>query len=108
MCVKYKEKEGKVVKKVLPIVALLGMMSFGVQEMNVRADTYHKGDSKISFWDSKRKGTNFMNSTSLPENYKSAKEANIEYVRLAPDKWAKDKDFLFEDKPDISGKVYLI
>ncbi len=37
MCVKYKEKEGKVVKKILPIVALLGMMSFGVQEMNVRA-----------------------------------------------------------------------
>ncbi|MEF8680967.1 UNVERIFIED_CONTAM: cellulase family glycosylhydrolase [Bacillus cereus] len=108
MCVKYKEKEGKVVKKVLPIVALLGMMSFGVQEMNVRADTYHKGDSKISFWDSKRKGTNFMNSTSLPENYKSAKEANIEYVRLAPDKWAKDKDFLFEDKPDTSGKDFLI
>ena len=49
MCVKYKEKEGKVVKKILPIVALLGMMSFGVQEMNVRADTYHKSDSKISF-----------------------------------------------------------
>ncbi|WP_412678198.1 glycoside hydrolase family 5 protein, partial [Bacillus wiedmannii] len=108
MCVKYKEKEGKVVKKILPIVALLGMMSFGVQEMNVRADTYHKSDSKISFWDLKRKGTNFMNSTSLPENYKSAKEANIEYVRLAPDKWAKDKDFLFEDKPDTSGKDFLI
>ncbi|XHT80048.1 cellulase family glycosylhydrolase [Bacillus cereus] len=108
MCVKYKEKEGKVVKKILPIVALLGMMSFGVQEMNVRADTYHKGDSKISFWDSKRKGTNFMNSTSLPENYKSAKEANIEYVRLAPDKWAKDKGFLFEDKPDTYGKDFLI
>ncbi|MRD40123.1 glycosyl hydrolase family 5, partial [Bacillus thuringiensis] len=51
---------------------------------------------------------NFMNSTSLPENYKSAKEANIEYVRLAPDKWAKDKDFLFEDKPDTSGKDFLI
>ncbi|EJR20795.1 hypothetical protein IIA_03237 [Bacillus cereus VD014] len=49
-----------------------------------------------------------MNSTSLPENYKSAKEANIEYVRLAPDKWAKDKDFLFEDKPDTSGKDFLI
>ena len=47
-----------------------------------------------------------MNSTSLPENYKSAKEANIEYVRLAPDKWAKDKDFLFEDKPDTSGRIF--
>ncbi len=83
-------------------------MSFGVQEMNIRDDAYHKGDSKISFWDLKRTGTNFMNSTSLPENYKSVKEANIEYVRLPPDKWAKDKDFLFEDKPDISGKNLLI
>ncbi|MGG0325319.1 hypothetical protein [Bacillus mycoides] len=44
-------------KKVLPIVALLGMISFGVQEMNVKADTYQKSDSKIHFWDSKRKVT---------------------------------------------------
>lgn len=42
--------------------------------MNGRADTYHKNDSKISFWDSKRKGTNFMNSTSLPGNFKFDKK----------------------------------
>ncbi|EEM02613.1 Cellulase [Bacillus pseudomycoides] len=84
------------------------MMSFGAQEIHVKAETYKSVDSKMDFWNSKRRGTNFMNSTSLPENYKSAKEANIEYVRLAPDKWAKDKDFLFEDKPDTSGKDFLI
>ncbi|MED2665969.1 cellulase family glycosylhydrolase, partial [Bacillus thuringiensis] len=32
----------------------------------------------------------------------------MEYVRLAPDKWAKDKGFLFEDKPDTYGKDFLI
>ncbi|MGU3372629.1 S-layer homology domain-containing protein [Bacillus mycoides] len=95
-------------KKIIPIVALIGMMSLGIQEMNVKAETYKSAGSKMDFWNSKRTGTNFMNSTSLPENYKSAKEAHIEYVRLAPDKWAKDKDFLFEDKPDTSGKDFLI
>ena len=49
LCVLNIKKRRKSCEKVLPIVALLGMMSFGVQEMNVRADTYHKGDSKISF-----------------------------------------------------------
>lgn len=52
-----------------------------------------KGITKIAFWDEQRKGTNFMNSTSLPGNYEAAKEFNIEYIRLAPDKWAKDRDF---------------
>lgn len=31
------------------------------------------------FWDEQRKGTNFMNSTSLPENYEEANEFNIEF-----------------------------
>ncbi|AWP29856.1 glycoside hydrolase family 5 protein [Paenibacillus sp. Cedars] len=55
---------------------------------------------KITFWNQQRKGTNFMNSESLPENYEAAKERYIEFIRLAPDKWAKDRDFLFNDQPD--------
>ena len=65
-------------------------------------------NEKKHFWDVPRRGTNFMNSTSIPENYKIAKEKNIEYVRLAPDKWAKHKDFLCEGKPDQSNKDFLI
>ncbi len=61
------------------------------------------------FWDEQRKGTNFMNSTSLPENYEEANEFNIEFIRLAPDKWAKERDFLFDDKPDaMPNKDFLI
>lgn len=61
------------------------------------------------FWNEQRKGTNFMNSTSLPENYEEANEFNIEFIRLAPDKWAKERDFLFDDKPDAnSNKDFLI
>lgn len=57
---------------------------------------------KMSYWNEQRKGTNFMNSTSLPDNYEVAKEQGIEFVRLAPDKWSKDRDFLFNDKPDAN------
>ncbi|WP_291760576.1 glycoside hydrolase family 5 protein [Lysinibacillus sp. UBA5990] len=61
------------------------------------------------FWNEQRKGTNFMNSTSLPENYEEANEFNIEFIRLAPDKWAKERDFLFDAKPDAnSNKDFLI
>lgn len=55
---------------------------------------------KMSYWNEQRKGTNFMNSTSLPENYEAAKDEGIAFVRLAPDKWSKDRDFLFNDQPD--------
>ncbi|WP_249435697.1 cellulase family glycosylhydrolase [Paenibacillus sp. Marseille-Q4541] len=68
-----------------------------------------ESNSKIAFWDEQRKGTNFMNSKSLPENYEAANEENIEFIRLAPDKWAKDRDFLFNDKPDSNPtKDFLI
>lgn len=60
--------------------------------------------SKMSFWDEQRKGTNFMNSKSIPENYPAANEENIEFIRLAPDKWAKDSDYFFKDKPDSNPK----
>ena len=50
-----------------------------------------------------------MNSTYLPDNYEEGNEFNIEFVRLAPDKWAKDIDFLFNDQPDSnSQKDFLI
>lgn len=66
-------------------------------------------NEKLAFWDGQRKGTNFMNSKSLPDNYKAAKEQNIEFIRLAPDKWAKDSDYLFNDKPDTNpDKDFLI
>lgn len=60
--------------------------------------------SKMSFWNEQKKGTNFMNSKSIPENYTAANEENIEFIRLAPDKWAKDRDFLFNDQPDSNPK----
>lgn len=61
------------------------------------------------FWDEQRKGTNFMNSTSLPENYEEANEFNIEIIRLAPDKWEKERDFFFDDKSDANpNKDFLI
>ncbi|MDQ0418885.1 hypothetical protein J2Z48_003090 [Croceifilum oryzae] len=95
-------------KKTILGITLIGIMSLGIQGIAVRAEPNKKVESKINFWNQKRTGTNFMNSTSLPESYEAAKEAKIEYVRLAPDKWAKDRDFLFEDKPDRSGKDFLI
>ncbi|PGV59091.1 hypothetical protein COD94_23255 [Bacillus cereus] len=41
-------------KKIIPIVALIGMMSLGIQEMNVKAETYKSAGSKMDFWNSKR------------------------------------------------------
>ncbi|MGE8002413.1 glycoside hydrolase family 5 protein [Lysinibacillus sp. NPDC093216] len=64
---------------------------------------------KKDFWDGQRKGTNFMNSTSLPKNYEEANKFDIEFIRLAPDKWAKDRDFLFNDGKDSNpSKDFLI
>ncbi|WP_245339294.1 glycoside hydrolase family 5 protein [Paenibacillus shirakamiensis] len=62
----------------------------------------------MKYWDEQRKGTNFMNSTSLPQNYEAAKEQGIEFVRLAPDKWSKNRDFLFNDKADTRNADFLI
>lgn len=55
---------------------------------------------KMAYWNEQRKGTNFMNSVSLPDNYSAAKEEGIEFIRLAPDKWVKERDFFFADQPD--------
>lgn len=55
---------------------------------------------KMSYWNEQRTGSNFMNSTSIPENYQAAKDQGIEFIRLAPDKWGKDRDMLFNDKED--------
>lgn len=64
---------------------------------------------KMDYWNEQRRGSNFMNSTSLPDNYAAAKEQGIEFIRLAPDKWGKDRDHLFNDKPDTKpNKDFLI
>ncbi|SDS17763.1 Cellulase (glycosyl hydrolase family 5) [Paenibacillaceae bacterium GAS479] len=64
-----------------------------------------KTSEKMAFWNEQRKGANFMNSTSLPGNYAAAKEQGLEFIRVAPDKWSKERQFLFEDKPDKTPDV---
>ena len=44
-------------------------------------------DSKMSFWSQPRKGANLFNNVESRERLASAREAGIEFVRLAPNKW---------------------
>lgn len=78
-------------------------------EQEKKLEIHEVKEIEKDFWDEQRKGTNFMNSTSLPKNYEEANKFNIEFIRLAPDKWAKDRGFLFDDEPDPSpNKDFLI
>jgi endoglucanase len=97
-------------RKFLLVFAIIGMISF-----TMIGCSFNTGDkvnkpthSKIDFWNTPRKGANFMNSTSLQDSYQMASNDKIQFIRLAPDKWAKDRAFLFEDKPDRSGRDFLM
>ncbi len=51
--------------------------------------------SKISFWDTQRKGANQQNAQHRPEWYVAAGELGLDYVRILPDAWpAEGRDFL--------------
>lgn len=55
----------------------------------------HAAESKIDYWNVQRKGANFFNQTPSADWFIAAKEANIQFARLAPDKWqCADRDFL--------------
>lgn len=64
-------------------------------------------DSKISFWDNQlRRGANFMNENPSEKWFKDAASINIEWVRLAYDKWKTDqRDFLIGDASKYRGLV---
>ena len=65
-------------------------------------------ESKLSFWDTQRRGANFFNNVEIQERWEAARRFGIEVVRLAPNKWlngrpeARRGDFLL-GRPDGSG-----
>lgn len=76
------------------ILTMMVLFISGCSIMNTKEEEIQRiagtSSGKVGFWDEQKRGTNFMNSKSLPENYKAANEFNIEFIRLAPDKWAKE------------------
>ena len=55
-------------------------------------------DNKIGYWDVQRKGANYFNQIPSEDWFVAAKEAGIQFARLAPDKWKCEKrDFLIGD-----------
>jgi hypothetical protein len=44
-------------------------------------------ESRIAFWDTPRRGANFFNNVELKERFHAARQAGVEFVRLAPNKW---------------------
>lgn len=58
------------------------------------------------YWDTQRKGANIFNENMTDNIWKSASEANIKIVRLAPDKWhGEKKDFLIGDADNYTNLV---
>ncbi len=52
-------------------------------------------EGKTSYWKVQRKGANFFNRAPNEDWFVAAKEAKIEFARLAPDKWqSESRDFL--------------
>lgn len=62
--------------------------------------------SKIEFWNKQRKGANWFNHLPTKEWLIAAKQANLEVIRLAPDKWkSAQRDFLIGDADQYKGIV---
>lgn len=59
------------------------------------------GDSKISFWENQKRGTNFFNSVEKSERFVSAKEFGVQVVRLAPNKWLNGRP------PELEGDFLI-
>ncbi len=70
------------------------------------------GQTKMEFWDTQRKGTNFFNEEETLEHFQSARKEGIEVVRLTFNKWksaragAVDGDFLLGPKEKFMGIVH--
>ncbi len=64
-------------------------------------------DEKISFWDDHpRRGANCMNESPSEQWFMDAASINIQWIRLAYDKWDTDeRDFLLGDASDYNGLV---
>lgn len=55
----------------------------------------HATEDKMTYWNIQRKGANFFNQTPSEDWFIAAKEAGIQFARLAPDKWpCEQRDFL--------------
>jgi endoglucanase len=65
------------------VFRLLSLVLIG----HVGAAPAYPAPSKISYWDSPRRGANFFNDVESPDRFQAAKAFGIELVRLAPNKW---------------------
>ena len=62
--------------------------------------------TSISYWDAQRKGTNIFNAEVTPADWQAAASANINIIRLAPDKWrGAQRDFLIGNADNYTGLV---
>jgi len=69
-------------------------------------DSTPTSSSKIAFWNTQRRGANCFNAVSTREWWIAAKDARIEIVRLAPDKWpSQHRDFLIGNADRYEGLI---
>lgn len=63
-------------------------------------------DDKMSFWNTQRRGANCFNKVMTADWWSDAKKVGIEFVRLAPNKWASEaRDYLIGDADQYNGLV---
>lgn len=69
-------------------------------------------NDKMDYWNTQRRGANFFNQHPSPYWFEAAKQAGIEFARLAPDKWkCEQRDFLLGNADEfigISSKDYQV
>jgi endoglucanase len=78
---------------------------FLIMFMMVSSTAFAQG-SKLDFWNQQRKGANWFNRIPTKEWLLAARDANLEVIRLAPDKWkSAQRDFLIGDADQYKGIV---
>ena len=84
-----------------PTLMAVAMLALGIR--------LPAAESKIGFWDTPRRGANLFNNVELKERLAAARQAGVEFVRLAPNKWLNGRpesrrgDFLLGRPERFSG-----
>jgi endoglucanase len=86
------------------LVAIAGLLLAGGASVTHASEP--APGSRMSFWDTPRRGANFFNEVETRDRLRAAREAGLEWVRLVPDKWkGAGRDFLIGDAGDFRGLV---
>jgi len=86
-------------------VLVLGIVGSALW-LSLASSSIWAADRRIDFWSEQRRGTNCFNGNVTLAWWRAAREAGIDVVRLAPNKWiSRERDFLVGNTDHFAGVV---